>query len=243
LQNQADRFLVDADGKSAAQYAKDGANQNIHRLFAEEKQGPTLKDEKTIVNTPAPGDGTAKPLVALNGSTIRTSNSKIHALTYFQLDEYAERTLPVTLKDVDGVYAVLTRMDPTGIPADIKIAKGERIPGTPFRLQSIEPQKVRSNGLPESTLDTARVRIQNLKTGANHLLVRNETSEPIDSYAILTADNSSYRYVAKTGDIFQTVDTNQEEKDYQVVAIEETNVAFKDLTNAKIFTVKKRRHL
>ena len=229
--------------KTAAVIAKDAGHHNIHRLILDRGQGSPLENEDAIraatvssqpKQVPVRRDGGVKPLVALNGSKIRTRSSRTSALNYFKLSDYSERELPVGLKEVDGLYASITRVDPSGIISVIKVAKGELIPGTSFRLQEIEPRKVRSNGLPENMIDTARVRIQHIKTQANYLLVKNAKIKPVDSYAILTANNSDYRYVAKTGDIFQVVDPDNGERDFQVVAVGQSDVAVKELASAKI---------
>lgn len=246
LQNRADPDSLGPDGTNAGTMAKNAGHEKVHHLIIEGGLKGEIENEDVIraatmaaQKKPVPilRKGETKPLVALNGSTIRTRTSQKNALNYFKVSEFEERVLPVALKEVDGFYATITRLDPGGVISHIRVAKGDLIPGTNYRLQEIEPKKVRSNGLPETTIDTTRVRVQNIKTKGNHLLVKNAKTKPVDTWAVITANNSNYRYVTRIGDIFQIVDPDHGERDYQVIAVSQTDVAVKELTSSKIVRV------
>ena len=81
------------------------------------------------------------------------------------------------------------------------------------------------------------MKVEDTQSGATHLLVKDVSGQTSDTYAILVAPNSQYRYVVKAGDVFRTTQPDIGTKDYQVLDIRPTGVVIKDLATEEVVTV------
>lgn len=86
-------------------------------------------------------------------------------------------------------------------------------------------------------VDVSRVKVENTQKGSTHFLVKDVSGQTADTYAILTAPNSQYRYVVKAGDVFRTTQPDTGTKDFQVLDIRANGVVIKDLATEEVVTV------
>ncbi|MEM7698333.1 MAG: ankyrin repeat domain-containing protein [Verrucomicrobiota bacterium] len=176
-----------------------------------------------------------KPAVALNGSTIRSRSPEMAPVQSMVLSGFHEEAVPLSVRAVEGRRAEVQRLDAGGQP--LTVSPGNQIPGTDFRVTEVTKKFVSSKEGQGRLVDASRVQVENVETGATHLLVKDIAGHSADSYAILTAPNSQYRYVVKTGDIFRTAQPGVGEKDFQVLDIRPEGVVIKDLHTDQVTTV------
>ena len=97
----------------------------------------------------------------------------------------------------------MSRLDaPGGDP--VLVEQGAIIPGTDYRVQEVTTRFVSSKEGKGRMVDVSRVKIEDTKKGSTHILVKDVRGQTSDTYAILTAPGSQYRYVVKAGDVFRT---------------------------------------
>lgn len=178
----------------------------------------------------------SKPIVALNGSTIHSRTPEVAPVKSMLLAAYHEESLPVIVDQVDGRSATVRRLDVT-TGATVAVEEGNMIPGTDYRVQEVTSRFVSSKEGKGRMVDVSRVRIEDTKDGSTHLLVKDASGQTADTYAILTAPNSQYRYVVKAGDVFRTTQPDIGTVEYQVLDIRPTGVVIKDLATEEVVTV------
>ncbi len=195
-------------------------------------------DRSPTAPTPSQIRETAKdrPMAALNGSVIKSRDPKKAAVETFVLASYRERPLPIAVKSVEGEQAQIQMLSSPNEDA-VKVEKGSLIPGTNYQVEDVTTKIVSSKEGKGKLVDVSRVKVKDTRTGASHLLVKDVTGSTSDSYAILAAPGSDYRYVVKTGDTFRTDQPGVGERDYQVLDIRSTGVVIKDLTTGQVLTV------
>jgi len=178
----------------------------------------------------------AKPMVALNGSRIITRSPGQAAIGSMVLAGFREQPLPIALNDVNDGQAGIRKL---GSKSDgsVRVKEGRMIPGTDFRLNSVAKKFVSSKEGKGRMVDASRATVENTKTGSKYLLVKDVDGYSSDKYAILTSPGSDYRYVVKTGDVFQSVQPGVGKRDYQVLDIRPDSVVIKDLTTEKVDTI------
>lgn len=178
----------------------------------------------------------SKPIVALNGSTIHSRTPEVAPVKTMLLAAYHEESLPVLVDKVDGSSATVRRLDVTTGSA-VAVEEGKMIPGTDYRVQEVTSRFVSSKEGKGRMVDVSRVRIEDTRDGSTHLLVKDASGQTSDTYAILTAPNSQYRYVVKAGDVFRTTQPDLGPIEYQVLDIRPTAVVIKDLASEEVITV------
>lgn len=177
----------------------------------------------------------AKPIVALNGSTIHSRAPAEAPVKSMVLAAYHEESLPLVVDGVNGSTASVRRLDQTS--GSIAVEKGRIIPGTPYKVKEVTPRFVSSKEGKGRMVDVSRVEVEDTKNGSTHTLVRDASGQTADTYAILTAPNSQYRYVVKAGDVFRTTQPEIGARDYQVLDIRANAVVIKDLSTDEVTTV------
>ncbi len=177
----------------------------------------------------------AKPIVALNGSTIHSRRPEEAPVKEMVLAAYHEESLPLVVDGVSGSTASVRRLDQTG--GSIAVEEGAVIPGTPYKVREVSPRFVSSKEGKGRMVDVSRVKVEDTRDGTTHLLVKDAAGQTSDTYAILTAPNSQYRYVVKAGDVFRTTQPEFGPKDYQVLDIRANAVVIKDLATDEVITV------
>jgi type IV pilus biogenesis protein PilP len=178
----------------------------------------------------------SKPLVALNGSTIHSRTPEEAPVKSMVLAAYHEESLPIIVDHVNGTSASMRRLDQsTGATVDVE--QGSIIPGTDYRVQEVTTRFVSSKEGKGRMVDVSRVKVEDTKRGSTHLLVKDVSGQTGDTYAILTAPNSQYRYVVKAGDVFRTTQPDRGSVEYQVLDIRPTGVVIKDLATDEVVTV------
>jgi type IV pilus biogenesis protein PilP len=181
-------------------------------------------------------DSRSKPIVALNGTTIHSRVPESAPVKSMVLAAYHEESLPIVVDHVDGSKASMRRLDQsTG--ATVEVAEGAVIPGTNYKVQEVTIKFVSSKEGKGRMVDVSRVKVEDTQSGATHLLVKDVSGQTSDTYAILVAPNSQYRYVVKAGDVFRTTQPDIGTKDYQVLDIRPTGVVIKDLATEEVVTV------
>lgn len=178
----------------------------------------------------------SKPVVALNGSTIKATSPRQAPVKSMVLAGYHEEPLPIVVEEVDGNKAAMRRLDqPLGEP--VKVTKGSMIPGTSYKIRDVSSKYVSSKEGKGRMVDVSRVTVEDTTNGTTHLLVKDVTGQSSDTYAILTSPDSQYRYVVKAGDVFQTNEPEVGIRDYQVLDIRANAVVIKDTTTDEVVTV------
>ncbi|MEM9284051.1 MAG: ankyrin repeat domain-containing protein [Verrucomicrobiota bacterium] len=178
----------------------------------------------------------AKPMVALNGSTIRSRSPEKAPVETMVLAAFHEEPIPIEVADVDGNRASIRRLDQQG-GEPIEVVPGNMIPGTFFEVQDVTRKFVSSKENQGRMVDVSRVRVEDKSTGQTHLLVRDGEGQSSDTYAILTAPGSQYRYAVKAGDIFRTSHPGSGNREYQVLDIRASGVVIKDMESEEVVTV------
>lgn len=177
----------------------------------------------------------AKPIVALNGSTIHSRAPRQAPVKGMVLAAYHEESLPLVVDGVSGSTASVRRLDRNG--GSIAVEKGSVIPGTPYKVNEVTPRFVSSKEGKGRMVDVSRVEVVDTQSGSTHTLVKDASGQTADTYAILTAPDSRYRYVVKAGDVFRTTQPEEGTKDYQVLDIRANAVVIKDLATEEVTTV------
>ncbi len=177
----------------------------------------------------------SKPIVALNGSTIHSRSPQQAPVKSMVLAAYHEESLPLVVEEVNGATASVRRLDQT-TPSQ-SVEKGNPVPGTPYVVKEVTSRFIDSKEGKGRMVDVSRVIVEDTSRGSTHLLVKDASGMTSDSYAILTAPDSRYRYVVKTGDVFRTTQPEVGAKDYQVLEIRASAVVIKDLSTGEITTV------
>jgi hypothetical protein len=178
----------------------------------------------------------SKPIVALNGSTIHSRTPAQAPVKTMVLAAYHEESLPIIVDHVDGTSASVRRLDAPG-DAPVAVEQGAIIPGTDYRVQEVTTRFVSSKEGKGRMVDVSRVKVEDTKKGSTHLLVKDVSGQTADTYAILTAPDSQYRYVVKAGDVFRTTQPDRGAVEYQVLDIRPTGVVIKDLATDEVVTV------
>lgn len=177
-----------------------------------------------------------KPIVALNGATLNSRVAKTAPVETMVLAAYHEEPLPIVVKGVDGGRAQVQRLDQRSIQP-MSVSQGGMIPGTEYQVKEVTQKYVSSKEGKGRMVDVSRVKIENTRNGSTHLLVKDVSGQTSDSYAILAAPGSDYRYVVKAGDVFRTSQPGYGARDYQVLDIRSNGVVIKDLDTEDVVTV------
>lgn len=178
----------------------------------------------------------SKPIVALNGSTIHSRTPEEAPVKTMVLAAYHEESLPIVVDHVDGTSASVRRLDAPGADP-VAVEQGSIIPGTDYRVEEVTTRFVSSKEGQGRMVDVSRVKVEDTKNGSTHFLVKDVSGQTADTYAILTAPDSQYRYVVKAGDVFRTTQPDRGTVEYQVLDIRPTGVVIKDLATDEVVTV------
>ncbi|MEX2578588.1 MAG: ankyrin repeat domain-containing protein [Verrucomicrobiales bacterium] len=178
----------------------------------------------------------SKPIVALSGSTLKSSSPKQAPVKSMILAAYHEEPLPIVVDGVDGQKAAMRRLDRES-GESVLVSTGSLVPGTPYRVKEVASKFVSSKEGKGRMVDVSRVTVENTGNGATHLLVKDVAGQSSDTYAILTAPNSQYRYVVKAGDVFSTSQPGAGATDYQVLDVRANGVVIKDLRSEEVVTI------
>lgn len=176
-----------------------------------------------------------KPIVALNGSTIHSRLPEEAPVEKMVLAAYHEESLPLIVDGVSGTTASVRRLDQS--TGSVAVAEGGVVPGTPYKVKEVSTRFISSKEGKGRMVDVSRVMVEDTARGSTHVLVKDVSGQTADTYAILTAPNSQYRYVVKAGDVFRTTQPGIGAKDYQVLDIRANAVVIKDLSTEEVTTV------
>jgi len=181
-------------------------------------------------------EAASKPVVAMNGSTIRSTSPEVAPVRTMVLASFHQEPIPLRVTHVESGRAEVRRLDQPLAPL-VEVAPGEIIPGTNYEVLGLERRFVSSKEGKGRMVDVSRVKVHDRDTGATHLLMKDVSGQSADTYAILTAPNSQYRYVVKAGDVFRSAQPGAGERDYQVLDIRPSGVVVKDLATAEVLTI------
>lgn len=177
-----------------------------------------------------------RPMASLNGSVIKSRDPQNAAVESFVLASYRERPIPIAVNEVEGSAAQVRMLDESS-SEPVKVEQGHIIPGTTYQVEEVTHKMVNSKEGKGKLVDVSQVKVKDTRTGSSHLLVKDVSGSTSDSYAILAAPGSDYRYVVKTGDTFRTDQPGVGVRDYQVLDIRPTGVVIKDVTTGQVMTV------
>ena len=175
-------------------------------------------------------------MASLNGSVIKSRDPQNAAVESFVLASYRERPIPIAVNEVEGSAAQVRMLDESS-SEPVKVEQGNIIPGTTYQVEEVTHKMVNSKEGKGKLVDVSQVKVKDTRTGSSHLLVKDVSGSTSDSYAILAAPGSDYRYVVKTGDTFRTDQPGVGVRDYQVLDIRPTGVVIKDITTGQVMTV------
>jgi ankyrin repeat protein len=176
-----------------------------------------------------------KPIVALNGSTIHSRLPEEAPVEKMVLAAYHEESLPLIVDGVSGTTASVRRLDQSN--GSVAVPEGSVVPGTSYKVKEVSTRFISSKEGKGRMVDVSRVMVEDTARGSTHVLVKDVSGQTADTYAILTAPNSQYRYVVKAGDVFRTTQPGIGAKDYQVLDIRANAVVIKDLSTDEVTTV------
>jgi len=168
-----------------------------------------------------------KPMAPLRGSKLRSSQPQEAPVQWMVLAGYHEEPLPLAVDQVKGNEARV-RVLGQGDSAPVVVTNGSEIPGTNYRVTEVDQRYVSSKEGKGKLVDASRVTVKDSQTGTSHMLVLNVEGQAADTYAIIASPQSQYRYVVKTGDVFQTEQPGVGVVDYEVLDIRAEGVVVKD---------------
>ncbi|MEO0416997.1 MAG: hypothetical protein AAF226_18820, partial [Verrucomicrobiota bacterium] len=229
---EAGSTIETLDGNADKYFAGIGVVEETGPVEGKKIESPEIK--QAIIQA-----AKKKPMVALNGSTIKTEKPKTAVVESMLLAGYREQPVSVKVDRVSGDTAHVSHLNTSrnGDTAPMSVTEGSMIPGTSYRVESVESKYIRSKQGQGSAVDVSRVMVKDTQTGNSHLLVADVSNQAADTYAILTSPNSEYRYVVKTGDVFRTYVPERGERDYQVLDVRPSGVVVKDLADERVMTI------
>lgn len=180
-------------------------------------------------------EAASKPIVALNGSTIHAREPQQAPVRAMVLAAYHEESLPLVVDGVSGSTASMRRLDQKS--GSVPVQEGQVIPGTPYKVKEVSSRFVSSKEGKGRMVDVSRVEVEHLESNSTHVLVKDASGQTADTYAILTAKDSRYRYVVKAGDVFRTTQPEVGARDFQVLEIRPNAVVIEELSSGEITTV------
>lgn len=181
-------------------------------------------------------EAATKPVVAMNGSTIRSTSPAVAPVRSMVLASFHEEPIPIRVTQVETDRAEVRRIDRPEAPP-VAAVPGELIEGTSYEVLGVERRFVSSKEGQGRMVDVSRVKVHNRETGGTHLLVKDVAGQSSDTYAIITAPGSQYRYAVKSGDVFRSAQPGIGEREYQVLDIRASGVVVKDLMTAEVLTI------
>jgi uncharacterized protein len=172
-------------------------------------------------------DAQEKPMVPLRGSKLKSTQPQEAPVQWMVLAGYHEEPLPLAVDQVKGDQARVRVLD-QGATEPVVVTNGSDIPGTNYRVTEVDQRYISSKEGKGKLVDASRVTVKDSRTGKSHLLVLNVEGQAADTYAIIASPQSQYRYVVKTGDVFQTDQPGVGVVDYEVLDIRAEGVVVKD---------------
>lgn len=163
-----------------------------------------------------------------------------------KMKHYREEPLPVMLKGVEtsgetaasvpgGLARVRVLSSPDPRPVSVKA--GELIPGTNLRVASVNSRFISSKMGKGELLDVSSILVEDTRTGAKHMLVKDVPGRSSATYATVVVPGSSYQYVVKDGDRFRAVVPDAGEQDFEVLDVRPTQVVIRNVNTDEVLTV------
>lgn len=174
-----------------------------------------------------------KPMVPLRGSKLKSTEPREAPVQWMVLAGYHEEPLPLAVDQVKGSEARV-RVLGQGDAAPVVVSRGSEIPGTNYQVTEVDQRYISSKEGKGKLVDASRVTVKDSQTGESHMLVLNVEGQAADTYAIIASPQSQYRYVVKTGDVFQTEQPGVGVIDYEVLDIRAEGVVVKDRRSGEV---------
>ncbi len=153
------------------------------------------------------------------------------------LDDYRESPLPMMLKGVEGDTASVRLL--YGDSHDvIQVREGERIGDTGYQAIRISTQMVSSKQGKGHLVDVSRMLVEDVHTGAKHLLVKDVAGRSSETYAVLRVKDRPNRYVVRPSDRFVTL-TERGESEFVVLDIRPTQVVIEEEGTGNVYTIER----
>jgi ankyrin repeat protein len=203
------------------------ANPVAHSAAAQAPRTPGNPSMTPVLARQVRADAQDKPMVPLRGSKLKSTQPQEAPVQWMVLAGYHEEPLPLAVAQVKGKEARVRVLD-QGNAAPVLVTKGSEIPGTSYQVTEVDQRYISSKEGKGKLVDASRVTVKDSRTGASHLLVLNVEGQAADTYAIIASPQSQYRYVVKTGDVFQTEQPGVGVVDYEVLDIRAEGVVVKD---------------
>ncbi|MCB1086031.1 MAG: ankyrin repeat domain-containing protein [Verrucomicrobiae bacterium] len=181
-----------------------------------------------------------RPIASIAGQTLPADSAEAGrtVVSALRMENYREMPLPVMLKAVEpdkGVAQVRVLSSRDNQPVEVK--EGEMIPGTVFKVASMDSQFISSKMGKGKLVDVSRLMLEDTRDGARHLLVKDVPGRATDTYATLTLPGSPFEYVVKNGDVFRALSKEGKEEDYEVLDVRPTQVVIRNVASDEVVTV------
>ncbi|MCB1065242.1 MAG: ankyrin repeat domain-containing protein [Verrucomicrobiae bacterium] len=206
------------------------------RVIGNETEVPV---EMALTDTLSIGSS-GEPVTTSRDGVVVAPTSK-DAVQSLQMKSYREEPLPVMLKGVESgkgeaataQVRVLSSHDAT--PVTVK--EGEIIPGTDLKIASMDSKFISSKMGKGALVDVSSIMVEDTKSGAKHLLVKDVPGRSTETYATLNLPGSPFDYVVKNGDVFRAVTAEDGEQDYEVLDVRPTQVVIRNVGTEEVVTV------
>jgi ankyrin repeat protein len=124
-------------------------------------------------------------------------------------------------------------------PGTIRVREGEIIEGTNYRVASVDTKFVSSKEGKGQLTDVSQMTVEDTATGEKHLLVKDVPGRSAVTYAVVTMQPGSQRYVVHENDKFSAVNNRNKTEEFQVLEIRPTQVLIENLSTRKVVTIER----
>ena len=200
--------------------------------------GAAVAGASTAASVPQNGEGRA--LASINGRVLEsaTAEGSAQPVASLKMQSYREAPLPIMLKGVESSTGtaqvrVLSGRD----QAPVAVREGEVIAGTSYKVTSMDSKFISSKMGKGTMVDVSQVMVEDTRSGAKHLLIKDVPGRSGDTYATLTLPGSPFEYVVKNGDVFRAMTKEGGEQDYEVLDVRPTQVVIRNVSTDEVVTV------
>lgn len=152
----------------------------------------------------------------------------------FRMKDYREENLPVVLKGVTEEAAEVRVLYGGGAPVTVR--EGEPIAGTGLQVVKFERQFANSKHGKGRLVDVSRMVVQDRRTGAKHLLVKDVPAKSSETYALMVIDDTGRAFDVRPKDEFTASGTGYEDR-FRIVDVRPTQVVIENTVTAELFTI------
>ncbi|MFV1994650.1 MAG: hypothetical protein ACC661_04375, partial [Verrucomicrobiales bacterium] len=179
-----------------------------------------------------------KPERADGAEVIHRDSAREDVAASFEMKDYREQQLPVLLKSV-GDESAAVRVLYSDAPS-VEVNLGEEIADTGLRVVKFERRYANSKQGKGRLMDVSEMVVEDRRTGAKHLLVKDIPAKSSETYAVMEFDETGKLYDVRPDDEFTAVGTDFEQH-YRVIDVRPTQVVIENTKSGEIFTIPRTR--